>query len=75
VSLEHCGSWTNGVWEWSLAWRISLFGLEKDQIRQLLETVHDSCSVIDIINGWLWKYVKFQVFSVNYVYKMLRGGF
>jgi len=62
ASLNRCGSWTNGVREWSLVWRISLFDWEKVQVRQLLEVVHVSCPVMEKVDRWVWKVDKLQQF-------------
>jgi len=56
-------------------WRKSLFNWEKDQLSQLLEVLHDSCPILGKVDRWVWTDVKFQEFSVNSAYNMLRGGF
>ena len=35
--------------------------------------VHDSCPVLEKVDGWVWKANKFQEFSVNSAYGLLRG--
>ena len=71
--LECCGFRTNNVWEWSLAWRKSLFDWEKVRVKQLLKVVHGSCLVLEKVDRWVWKDDKFQEFSVNLAYGILIG--
>ena len=54
-------------------WRRSLFDLEKAQVCQLLKVVHDSCPILEKVDRWVWKANKFQEFSVNSIYRLLRG--
>ena len=56
-----------------MAWQRSLFDWEKDQVRQLLEVVHDSCPALEKADRWVWKDVKVKEFSVKSGYEILRG--
>jgi len=73
ANICECGSRANGIWEWNLRWRRGLFAWEEDQVRQLLETISNRRIESEIGDKWIWKDSETTIFSVKFVYGLLKG--
>ncbi|CAL0333597.1 unnamed protein product [Lupinus luteus] len=71
ASVSSSRHWRNGVWQWSIQWRRSLFDWEQaevDDLNSILESVRGPSNSMD---GWIWKNEKDGVYSVRNAYHLL----
>ncbi|GKV38639.1 hypothetical protein SLEP1_g46528 [Rubroshorea leprosula] len=65
------GSRTNGLWEWNLTWRRNLFEWEKEEAKELHNTIQNVQPSQGCMDSWEWTHNKDGQYSTKSAYSIL----
>ena len=72
TKVSKLGDWSNGVWEWKVAWRRRLFVWEKALENFLDQVCQERCPSLGEEDRWVLKDGELPEYTVNSAYKCLR---
>ncbi|XP_019433895.1 PREDICTED: uncharacterized protein LOC109340629 [Lupinus angustifolius] len=71
ATVESLGAWSNGVWSWSIHWRMNLFVWEEEEYEGLLRFLHNSMPKQHTADSWTWIHDISGQYSVRSAYQSL----
>jgi len=72
AKVSKLGVWSNGVWEWKVAWRRRLFDWEKSLENLFVQAFQERCPILEEEDRWVWKDGEFPKYTVTSAYNCLR---
>ncbi|XP_057415175.1 uncharacterized protein LOC130710037 [Lotus japonicus] len=73
-TVNECGNWVNGAWQWNLKWRRPLLGREQLWAECLMSDLAGIRLVEDSFDRWSWLVSGDGIYSVHSAYLFLQGS-